>query len=702
MEHSQPSNQQHNVRSILAAATKWLATAAIGAAWMLGSSVAASATEPVSLDSGYVTDSAGVLSADDIESANDRLATTYGETGIDLYVVFVDEFTNPSDRIEWTNTTADMNGLGETQYLLAVATEGRQYFISGYTSGPLSDSDLDKIEQEILPTLRDSNWLGAVSSAAAAIESQHSAPGRNAAVAVGIGVGAVGLGGAAWGVTRIARNKRKQASAQADLTELDRTAGAALVAADDAVKSSAQELEFARAQFGDGAVEDFIAALENARSELLRAFALRQLLDDSAPDTREQKVEWLEEIIELCDAVDTTLDAQVDEFDALRAIEQNAPAVLQKLTQRRQQVEGMVPQVEAEVARLNATYASSALASFSGSTEQLAKLIAFATERETEAQSVLDTRGDAPAAHPAAVPTTPDATATPGGSVAITIREGEAAIGQAEELARTITEHGERLAEVEKRCAELITELERDVATARTLGDPDGSVAGAIAATEQQIAQARVQLSGTGRDPDRALQELDAANTHIDSVVEAAQQAVRNQQLLDAQLAQAGDQVRQAEAYIDARRGAVGVTARTRVAEARASLSRAIALQGGNTPGALVEVRRASKLASEALSSAQSDVSGFGGGYSGGYGGGSYSSGDATLGAILGAILGSGGSGGRSSGRGGGFGGYSGGFGGGSRSGGRSRSGGFGGSSRSSGRRSGGGGGRRSRGGGRF
>ncbi len=663
-----------------------IAAAALGLTWMLGAAAPALATEPVSLDSGYVTDVAGVMSSSDIESANARLETTYDESGIDLYVVLVDEFRNPSDRIEWANTTADMNGLGESQYLLAVATEGRQYFISGYTSGPLSDSDLDKIEQEIVPTLRDSNWLGAVSAAAAAIEQQQSAPGRNAAVAVGIGAGAVGLGGAAWGITRVVRNKRKQESARAELTELDRTAGAALVAADDAVKSSAQELEFARAQFGDGAVEKFVAALKTARAELLQAFALRQQLDDSTPDTHEQKVAWLKQIIELCDSVDTTLDAQANEFDALRSIEQNAPAALQALTARRQQVERLIPQVQAELTRLESTYAPGALASLGGSTEQLAKLVTFATERETAAQGALG------------VQPTAEGTAEGGsGAVAITIREGEAAVGQAEELARSITEHGEHLAEVETRCAELITELERDVATARTLSDTNGTVAQAIASTEQQITQARVQLSGTGRDPERAVHELEAANTHIDSVVEAAQQAVRNQQLLDAQLAQVGDQVRQAEAYIDARRGAVGATARTRAAEARASLSRAIALRAGDSQAALTEARRASQLASQALASAQSDVSGFGGGYSGGYGGGSYSNSDATLGAILGAILGSGGSGGRSSSRGGGFGGYSGGFSGGSRSGG------FGGGSRSGGgRSSGGGGGRRSSGGGRF
>ena len=50
------------------------------------------------------------------------------------------------------------------------------------------------------------------------------------------------------------------------LDELSRRAGAALVATDDAVDTSAQELGFATAEFGDEATAPFAQALERARA----------------------------------------------------------------------------------------------------------------------------------------------------------------------------------------------------------------------------------------------------------------------------------------------------------------------------------------------------------------------------------------------------------------------------------------------------
>ncbi|QAB18597.1 hypothetical protein Leucomu_12370 [Leucobacter muris] len=246
-------------------ARRWLVGAALGATWGLLSGAAAWATSPVTLGDTYVTDTADVLDASDEQRANARLAEAFDQTGSDLYVVFVDEFTDPADRIAWANQTADLNGLGESQYLLAVSTEGRQYFISALDGGPLSDAQVGRIEEEILPELRDSDWLGAVEAAADRLESEHGAGGRTAAIVVGSVVGAAGIAGASFGVVKMRRGKRARQEAQQQLAHLEQTSGLALVAADDAVKTSEQELEFARAQFGDGAVAEFATALDGAR-----------------------------------------------------------------------------------------------------------------------------------------------------------------------------------------------------------------------------------------------------------------------------------------------------------------------------------------------------------------------------------------------------------------------------------------------------
>ncbi|WP_336660464.1 TPM domain-containing protein [Leucobacter sp. USHLN153] len=649
----------------------------------------APAVAPVTLSDTFVTDDSDALTDAEENDANARLAAASEETGLDLYVVFVDEFTNPNDRIAWANQTADLNGLGDSQYLLAVSTEGRQYYISSPLSGTLSDNALGRIEERVLPGLREGDYADAITAAAEGLEEEQAAPGRNTAIGVGIGAGVLGIGAAAFGLTRAARKRREKQAVEQDLAELSRTAGSALVAADDAVKSSSQELEFARAEFGDDAVSEFADALEKARAQLLEAFSLQQQLDDAVPDTEAQSREWLQRIIELCGGVDETLDAQAEAFVQLRAIEQNAPAALATLSQRRGRADTARAASEAEVTRLSSSYAPEELAALAGATEQAASLLSFAAERETAASAALGA-------------TPPD-----NGAAALAIREAEASVASAESLQQSITTLGTELVGLETRCQELIAELESDIASARSLPDPDGSVAAAIAETEQQVARARENLSSAARRPSQAVQALDAANTRIDGVVHAAQETARARGLLEAQFAQAAEQVRQAETFIDARRGAIGATARTRASEARAALSRADAARVADPRGALGEAQRASALAAESLSYAQADLSGYGGygggygsGYNGGYRQGGPSGGD--LGAVLGGILGSGGFGGYGGSGGGFWGSGSGGsWGGGSarRSGGSS----WGGSSRRSGGSSRRSSGRSSRrGGGRF
>ncbi|UOR01025.1 TPM domain-containing protein [Leucobacter allii] len=711
-------------RARLGRLARWGAAAGLGAAWMLLAGPAASAVPPVELGAGHVTDAADVLSASEESAANARLAAAFEETGIDLYVVFADEFTDPSDRIAWANETADLNGLGEAQYLLAVSTDGRQYFVSGLDDGALSEGQIAGIEEHVLPQLRDSDWAGAIDAAAAELEAAHAAPGRATAIAVGVGAGAVGLGGAAFGVTRAVRRRRAQAAAEADLVELERRAGSALVAADDAVRSSGQELEFARAQFGDAAVVEFRTALDTARAKILEAFSLRQQLDDAVPEADAERRDWLERILARCDEVDAVLDAQAGAFEQLRAIERDAPAALAALADRRRRL-GDGADAAAELARLGTVYAAEELAALASAPEQAASLLAFAQDRERTAQAALGaganagsgpegagaaTGTDAGAATGTGASATAPGAGAPNagsGSAAVAIREGEAAVVQAEALLQQIAARAGELAELEQRAAALVAEIEQDVAGARALPDEGGAIAAAVQATEQQIAQARELLTSAPRRPSEALRALDAANTRIDGVVQAAQEAARTRQLLEANLAQAADQLRQAESYIEARRGAVGATARTRAAEARAALGRAEAARQADPQGALAEAQRAAALAAQALSAAQSDVTGFGGSGAGYGGGGIGGFGDprssgGDFGAILGGILGQGGGFGGSGGSGGGF------WGGGSRSSGGSS---WGGSSRrssSGSRRSSGGsrrssgGSRRSRGGGRF
>ncbi|MGA7148712.1 MAG: TPM domain-containing protein, partial [Microbacterium sp.] len=129
-----------------------------GAAW---------ASDPVELGAGYVVDEAGVLSSGESAAAQARLEQLKSETGLDLYVAYVDDFSNPDDNADWANTTADNNDLGVSQYLLAVAVDGRSYYLSADSEGPVTPDQIAAIEQQrIQPALSADDWLGAVDAAA--------------------------------------------------------------------------------------------------------------------------------------------------------------------------------------------------------------------------------------------------------------------------------------------------------------------------------------------------------------------------------------------------------------------------------------------------------------------------------------------------------------------------------------------------------
>lgn len=642
--------------------TRWaaalLATAAV-ALTMTGGP--ASATDPVDLGAGYVVDEAGVLSAAEADRAETELQGVYDGTGADLYVAFVSEFTNPSNSQQWADAVAQRNGLGTAQYLLAVAVDGRQYYISADSTGPLSDQQLAELEAGIRPFLSDGDYAGAVTAAADGVTAALGDSGTGGGgggiltwvlVIVAIAVAVVLI------VVLVRRRRGKPGPVRTgeatapppSIDELERRASTLLVETDDAIRTSAQELGFATAQFGEAATAEFQAALATARQSLDEAFTLRQRLDDATPDSEADARAWNSRIIDLCEAANRLLDEKAAAFDELRKLEQNAPEALARVQKAREEAAASLDAAAARLQSLQAAYAPEALATVADNPEQARRRLEFADQQLTAAQTAVGS-GDS-------------------GQAAVGIRAAEEAVGQATLLENAVDTLAADLAEGERGAAALIAELEGDIAAASALPDPDGRLAAVVAATRQQIEAARTSLSGPAKRPLVALQSLEAANQQIDALVQgvrdAETRAQRARQMLGQVMLQAQAQVSAAEDYITARRGAVGAEARTRLAEAGASLARAQALQASDPEQAMQQAQRADQLAGQAIQRAQGDVGAFGGLGAGQPGG---QSGGGMLGAVLGGIvLNSVLGGGRSSGGMGGMGGLGGMLGGPSRS----------------------------------
>lgn len=629
---------------------------ALGAALALMISAvggAAAATAPVALEPGFVTDSAGVLDSADHEAAEQRLTALAENGDAELFVVFVDEFTDPSDRIEWADDVAANNGLGVDQYLLAIAVDGRELYISADQNGPLSEATLNRIEDDITTPLRAQDWLGAIEVAADGMTSSSGTGGLPVFIGLAVAVAVILL------IVWLVRRQKSATSTQAPPVpdpndpyagvsdeELAKQADSALVQTDDAITSSREELGFAIAQFGEDSTAVFSTTVDQAAAKLTAAFSLKQKLDDAEPDTDEQRRQWHIDIIALCDQAADLLEDNVEAFEELRQLEKEAPQALERVKAARATAQQPVDAAPAALASLAAVYAPDALSTVADNPVQAVDRLALADNEILEAEQLLaeGKRGEA----------------------AFSIRTAEEASGQAVQLAQAITAQGAALEQADQQVQTLIADLEADLAAAAQLHDADGRVAAAATATRSAIDSARSQQGGP-RDPQHMLETLDAANTRIDEVIanvrDAAARVERARRLLEQRLGQAQSQINTAAEFISTRRGAVGSRARTRLSEANDALQRALTLQATDTEASLAQATRAEQFAREAISSATSDVSGWSGagGWGGATWGGSYDRnnynaggglGSDIIGGIIGGLLAGGGGG---SSRGGGW-----------------------------------------------
>lgn len=677
---------------------RWLTLTAIliGAMLAVLGVSTASATDPVTLESSHILDEAGALSGTEATAAEARIAEMKQATGMDLFVVFVDEFTNPTDAGDWANQVAQANGLGDNDYLLAVAVQQRTYAFSASEVGPISASQQQSVESAIERRLSDDDWSGAIFAAADTMQGDG---GVGMLRVVLIIVGIVVLALIIWLIVRLVARSRRNAEIRrrgampekpdpndpfSTMTDeqVEQQAGSALVQADDAITSSREELGFAVAQFGEQATAPFTAAVDAAKAKMSEAFDLKQKLDDATPDSVFDRRAWHIRIIQLCDEIDDVLDDNTEAFDELRGLAQNAPKELERVRAERAALDPVLAGAAGALSTLAATYDATALSAVADNPTQAQERAALA-DRSIEAAASSISSGES-------------------GAAAFAIRTAEQSVAQAGQLVKAIGDLGTELTDIEAKAQALIAELQRDVAAAAQLPDQGGALSTSAAAATQQLQQAQANLSGSARSPQRMLEALTAANTQIDTAIaqvqENVQRAERARQMLEQTLAQATSEVRAVREFIETRRGTIGSTARTRLSQAEQALNDAIGLSASDPAAARAAADHALVLARDASSAAQSDISqtnlgGYGGGWGGGpFGGGSSRGGDSglagdILGGIIGGLLSGGGSSGRSRG------GWSSGGGGSWRSsgGGGFRSSGFG----------GGGGGRRS-GGGRF
>ncbi|WP_335980641.1 TPM domain-containing protein [Streptomyces sp. CA2R106] len=685
-----------HTRKSPAAALAVLAALAVGGVL----SPPAAADTPIPLArTGQVTDQVDALQdrAGEVRLALDRL---YDQHRVQLFTVYVNGFSGASPQ-DWADATAERNGLGRKDVLLAVATRDRQYAVSADQQSGLSQQQIDEVnDRAIEPALRQNDWAGAAVGAANGYDAvlggdPVAAPvitpgaadpgGAHSRSTGSVWIPVVALGAALllgiWAYRRRAAQQRpvrtsagqgaeqwrarpKQPVPVTPLPELDAQARELLVATDDAVRTSEEDVGFAAAQFGDDAARPFGEAVEYAKDELTAAFRLRQKLDDAYPEDDETRRQMLGEILSRCTQANRRLDAESEAFDRLRAMEANAPQVLARAEEAAVALPARIDAAAAALGPLAERYADSALEPVAGHPDEARDRLGFARTSLEQAQ---------------------EAIGTDHGRAAVFVRAAEGALDQAAVLADSVIRREQELRAADTKLAEALAEAEADLAEARAVlggpgaggangaggaGDAGGlahaELRGRVARVESVLAAVRGELAQGRPDPIAALRRVEEADAALDGALAGAREEEAGQRrtagLLEQALLAARSEVAAARDTVTTHRGAIGSRARTRLTEAERRLHRAEALAADDPRQALEHAREADRLAREAQAYAQDDVSGFGGrrgrGGAGGGMGGMAGVGGAVLGGILlGDLLG----GGRSRGAGmGGYGGYSG------------------------------------------
>ncbi|MFF4591365.1 hypothetical protein [Streptomyces sp. NPDC001388] len=443
-------------------------------------------------------------------------------------------------------------------------------------------------------------------SAAAAEEGETSTADLVLPLVVGGAVGAV----AGYGYVRRVRRARERTtpggasgpppvSAAPPLAGPDAEAGAALVHADDRLRTARAELGFAEGLLDAGTVAPFEGALRNAEGELAAAFRMRQRYDEGIPVEEAARRHALAGIVGRCEEAGRRLDAVAGDFADLRDLE----AALPYAEARFRELTGRTGPAQTLLADLARRYAPTATAFLTGNVEQAKDRLLFATARLNMARQASDSGRPENAAR--------------------YLRAAEAAVAQAAVFIEGVDRSAAELRDAEATVPAALTGAEAELATVRRHPLKEDEPHPRLLHADTVLASVRLELtSRQAYDPLDVLRRIVRATAPLTSG--------RSGVLPAAALSVARAATAAADDFVTTHRGAVGATARTRLAEARRLLA----------SGTWADAERADELALEARELAEQDVRLRGNPVAGapeGVAGGFDATG--TAGAVLGGIL---------------------------------------------------------------
>jgi hypothetical protein len=441
------------------------------------------------------------------------------------------------------------------------------------------------------------------------------------------------------------RRREEQEALDAQDADLARRARTALVAADERIRLTTDELTFAELELGIEPTEELRKALAAVRTHLAEAFHLHQLNHDEIPDTPEELRTRNARIVQLCEWAEELLEDRTQALAEPIARARRAPEIIAGVRADAERLRGRIPQARETVERLSARYSADAMKQIDANPAQADQLLDFAEH----SASVAERRREAGQREQAN----------------LALEACTEAARRAATLIDAVETFEVEALRAESTLSAIVEDSRGDLIVARTAPQVPAVTA---AMADLDAALRALPAAGVKTDPFTQLTRLRDANGALDAAIAVARErAARPIPPMDHVRHAIDDADRQlavSRDVIAGHRGWIGADARTRVAEAeriRVDLDRFLGTSAAavtvidedHREEALAMARRVGFLANEGLQLAQRDIDaarpqsggpwggdqGWGGGRGGGGGGFNGILGGLVIGSLLGDIF---------------------------------------------------------------
>lgn len=560
-----------------------------------------------------VTDSADVLSSAEESEITEKITQLQQEEQLMIHVVFTTDMDGMSAE-DYAGAIVDAKGPNAAAYVVDV--EQRQMGVQ--TGDQWPQGKLDDMYDAAYSHLASDDWAGSANALVDAALGTGGSGGGGGAWLAGAGGAVVVAGGGIWAYTR---NRSKKESAAVledareieptdirrlnslDLETLDSLAHEELVSTDESIRRGKEELDIAMAEFGPERTRSFTRAMNHSTTTLQKAFGIRQRLDDSIPESPEQRREMLVEIISSCGQADDALDAQAAEFAEMRNLLINASSKLDELTQRTIDVRARLPKAEETLAGLQAEFNEEMLQSVDDNV-QIASASLDEAEKSLSAAREIEAK---PAGQQ-------------GGLVAH-IRDAEHAIEVSDRNLAGVENARTNISEAKAGLPALIEEVEGEIQEAgqiKNQGRSQGTDADwaaledVVARAQQAVEVAKAEGSVDPLGQHTALITIDTElDEQLDTVREQTSTHARQLEMFAKQIQSAGTQIQAAEDVISSRGRIVGSGARTALADAKHLHAQALNSRDRDIRAAIDYARQSTNAAKIAADRARDDYNNY-------------------------------------------------------------------------------------------